>query len=88
MSTGVTLTNSNPLVVTRVNIFTSTLNIGNDVPLGRATAAPVVQIGGFSNTIALGVAGFNTLPSFDNTLGVSSYLYSNTSTALTNRRVQ
>ncbi|HKP11240.1 MAG TPA: fibronectin type III domain-containing protein, partial [Blastocatellia bacterium] len=82
--TGVTFTNTSPFVVNRVNLFSGSINIGTMFTIGRpgTGTSPVVQIGGFSSTVAVSVGSFNTLPTFDNTAGVTSYLYSNTSTTL------
>ncbi len=87
--TGVTFANTLPFVTSRVNMFTGSLNPGASFTIGRATIAPVVQIGGFAAAPNNYPAGsFTTLPAFDNTFGATSYLYANTSTTLDDRRIQ
>ena len=74
MLSTITLSNTNPLVTNRVNLFSGTLSPGGNLTIGKAgVSIPIVQIGGTATPDPAG--SFTTVPNFDNTSGFSTYIY-------------
>ncbi|HSW56518.1 MAG TPA: choice-of-anchor J domain-containing protein, partial [Ignavibacteriaceae bacterium] len=83
LSNTVTLLNTQPFVVNRVNLFSGTINPGGNLTIGKAgISIPLIQVGG---TTAPGnpAGSFTTTPLFDNTSGFSTYIYSTALGSLT-----
>ncbi len=71
----VSLLNTQPLVVNRVNAFSGTLNPGANFVIGRAgVSIPIIQVGG--GTVADPGGIFAVLPTVDNSFGYSTFIYS------------
>lgn len=69
----VSFTNTTPWNVTRLNLISGNLNLGNNFTIGNTSNAPVIQIGGINEQLAAG--SFNAVPTLNTSAGLLSLIY-------------